>query len=124
MSRHSCRRGGFTLVEVMVSLVIFLVASMGLLPLLVGNLQANQNNHLHNQARRYASEVMAGLQVLDYAELPLVDDVTRDIDRITLHQEVALDQPAEDQCRLTVTASWQLQGRAHHYQLQAVRSAP
>ena len=36
------RDTGFTLVEVMVSLVIFLVASMGLLPLMLTHMQANQ----------------------------------------------------------------------------------
>ena len=37
------RDPGFTLVEVMVSLVIILVASMGLLPLLLTQMQANQD---------------------------------------------------------------------------------
>ena len=57
---------GFTLVEVMVSLVIFLFASMALLPLLVTTLKVNHENALHDQARRLASEVMAELQVVDY----------------------------------------------------------
>ncbi|NIQ11977.1 MAG: prepilin-type N-terminal cleavage/methylation domain-containing protein, partial [Gammaproteobacteria bacterium] len=63
---------GFTLVEVMVSLVIFLVASMGLLPLLLTNMQAGQANSLHSRARYLASEVMADLQIMDYASLEAV----------------------------------------------------
>jgi prepilin-type N-terminal cleavage/methylation domain-containing protein len=58
---------GFTLVEIMVSLVIFLIASMGLLPLLLTNLQVNQDNSLHARARRLADTAMAELQVIDYA---------------------------------------------------------
>ena len=65
---------GFTLVEVMVSLLIFLVASLGLLPLLMTNLQVNHGNRLHAQARRLAGEVMAELQVVDYASLTMVPD--------------------------------------------------
>ena len=122
--RANCHRGGFTLVELMVSLVIFLVASMGLLPLLVSNLQANQNNQLHGQARRLASEVMTTLQVLDYAALPQADGVQQQHGRITLSQEIETDQPAAEQCRLTVTAHWQQRGRTHQYQLQALRTAP
>lgn len=115
---------GFTLVEVMVSLVIFLVASMGLLPLLLTNLQVSQGNRLHAQARRLAGEVMAELQVTDYARLALADDERLLIGDIEIGQRVERNVPESDQSRITVTAYWRQQGHFHSYQLQTVRSAP
>ncbi len=115
---------GFTLTEVMVSLVIFLVASMGLLPLLHTNLQANRANRLHTQARRLAGEVMSELQVVDYARLAGVSGEPLLAGEIEIRQRVESNLPLPGQSRITVTARWQLRGRAHSYQLQSIRSGP
>jgi len=115
---------GFTLVEVMVSLLIFMVASMGLLPLLITNLQVNHGNSLHARAQRLVGEVMAELQVVDYAGLALVDGESLLIADVELQQQVEPNRPQLDQSRITVTAHWQQQGRSHRYQLQTIRSAP
>jgi prepilin-type N-terminal cleavage/methylation domain-containing protein len=120
---HGRGDNGFTLVEVMVSLVIFLIASMGLLPLLINNLQVNHGNSLHAQARRLAGEVMAELQVVDYACLPMVAAAPTVAQIEVLHQ-VEQNTPRPEQSRLTVTARWQQQGRTHDYRLQTIRSAP
>jgi prepilin-type N-terminal cleavage/methylation domain-containing protein len=61
-----CRQQGFTLIEVLVSRTIFLIASMGLVSLLLTGLRAGQNNALHGQARRLGGEAMAVLQSADY----------------------------------------------------------
>jgi prepilin-type N-terminal cleavage/methylation domain-containing protein len=124
MSQRIAHEGGFTLIEVMVSLMIFLVASMGLLPLLVTNLQANQNNLLHGQARRLASETMAILQASDYATLPMVSTTPFLSGDIELTQEITPDTPTGGQTSLTVTARWQRRGQQHRYQLQSIRTAP
>lgn len=123
-SCHGRGDKGFSLVEVMVSLVIFLIASMGLLPLLITNLQVNHGNSLHAQARRLAGEVMAELQVVDYASLPMIAAVPLSVAQIEVLHQVEQDTPQPDQSRLTVTARWQQQGRTHDYRLQTVRSAP
>ncbi|MDT8443582.1 MAG: prepilin-type N-terminal cleavage/methylation domain-containing protein [Desulfuromonadales bacterium] len=115
---------GFSLVEVMVSLVIFLITSMGLLPLLITNMQANQGNSLHAQARRLAGEIMAELQVVDYAGLAVIADEPLLVANIAIQKQVEQNLPQLDQSRITVTASWQQQGRTHAYQLQTIRSAP
>lgn len=115
---------GFSLVEVLVSLVIFLVASMGLLPLLMSNMQANQGNRLHAQARRLAGEAMAQLQVIDYSSLALAAGDSVLVGALEVQQEVEEDVPSTNQSRITVTALWQLKGQNHRYQLQTVRSAP
>jgi type IV pilus assembly protein PilV len=115
---------GFTLVEVMVSLVIFLVTSLGLLPLLMTGLQVNHDNSLHAQARRLAGEVMAELQVVDYVDLLMVTDEPLLVGDVELQRRVEQNIPQLDQSRITVTARWQKQGRTHRYQLQTIRSAP
>ena len=118
------REKGFTLVEVMVSLMIFLITSMGLLPLLISNLQVNYGNSLHTQAQRLAGEVMAELQVLDYAGLAMVADEPLLIAGVEIQQQIEANLPQLDQSRITVTANWQQRGQSHRYQLQTIRSAP
>ena len=118
------REKGFTLVEVMVSLMIFMIASMGLLPLLISNIQVNHGNTLHTQAQRLASEVMAKLQVLDYAGLALVADEPLLVDGVEIQQQIEANLPQPDQSRITVIANWQQRGQSHRYQLQTIRSAP
>ena len=115
---------GVTLVEVMVSLVIFLIASLGLLPLLITNLQVNHGNRLHAEARRLVGEVMAELQVADYASLATVADESILIADIEIQQQVEQNVPLLDQSRITVTARWQQRGQSHRYQLQTIRSSP
>ncbi len=115
---------GFSLVEVMVSLVIFLITSMGLLPLLITNMQVNHGNSLHTQARRLAGEIMAELQVVDYAGLAMIADEPLRIANIAIQQQIEQNLPQLDQSRITVTARWQQRGRTHTYQLQTIRSAP
>lgn len=115
---------GFSLVEVMVSLVIFLIASMGLLPLLMTNMQANQGNRLHAQARRLTGEVMAELQVVDYSSLAFAAGESFLVGELEVQQAVEADVPSTNQSRITVTALWQQQGQNHRYQLQTIRSAP
>jgi prepilin-type N-terminal cleavage/methylation domain-containing protein len=115
---------GFTLIELMVSLVIFLVASMGLLPLLINNLQINQGNGLHSQARRLAGEALATMQVIDYAELPSTSQLPSLHGKIELRREVETDQPQTGLSRLTVVACWEQAGKQHSYQLQSIRATP
>ena len=115
---------GFTLVELMVSLVIFLVASMGLLPLLITNMQVNQDNYLHNQARRLAGEALACMQVVDAAELAGISRLPSLHGPIELQRHVESDQPQAGLSRMTVVARWEQAGKQHSYRLQSIRSTP
>lgn len=114
----------FTLVEVMVSLVIFLITSMALLPLLLGSLQVNHDNSRNAQARRLASEIMAELQVIDYAGLIQAAETPLLVGDIEVQPQVEPDVPQSGQSRITVSAIWQQRGKNHRYQLQTVRSEP
>ena len=118
------RASGFTLVAVMVALVVFLVASMGLLPLLLTHMQANRELKLHATARRLASEVMAELQVVAYGRLDTLAEVPLREDGIEIRQGVDTTGLPNGQSRITVTAHWQLRDRPQRYQLQTIRSAP
>jgi prepilin-type N-terminal cleavage/methylation domain-containing protein len=117
-------KDGFTLVEVMVSLVIFLITSMGLLPLLLTSIQVNHDNSRNAQARRLAGEVMAELQVIDYAGLLLAAEVPLLVGDIEVQPRVERDVPHPGQSRITVSAVWQQRGENHRYRLQTVRTAP
>jgi prepilin-type N-terminal cleavage/methylation domain-containing protein len=77
---------GFSLVEVMVSLAIFLIASMGLVPLLLTSMRTGQRNALHGEARRLAGEAMAILQVADYGALPVLDGLSSGTGAVQLLQ--------------------------------------
>jgi prepilin-type N-terminal cleavage/methylation domain-containing protein len=115
---------GFTLVEVMVSLVIFMITSMGLLPLLLTSIQVNHDNGRNAQARRLAGEVMTELQVIDYAGLLLAAEVPLLVGDIEVQPMVERDVPLTGQSRITVSVVWQQRGQSHRYQLQTVRTAP
>jgi len=115
---------GFSLVELMVSLVIFLVASMGLLPLLITNLQVNRGNHLHDQARHLAGDTMARLQLVDSARLAAISTMPALIGDIEIEPRIEAGQPQSGLSRLTVTARWDQAGKQHSYQLQSIRATP
>jgi len=120
---HDGQRG-FSLVEVLVSLAIFLIASMGLVPLLLTGMRASQRNAMHGEARRLAGESMAVLQVADYGALPAFDGLPSGDGPIQLQHAVEGDLPEPGQTRLTVTATWRAAGQVHRYQLQSIRSQP
>ena len=115
---------GFTLTEVLVSLTIFLITSLGLLPLLLGGMHAGQRNALHGEARRLAGEALAALQVVDYPALPAFDGLPSSYGPIVVDRRIESETPDTGQTRLTVTASWEATGQQHRYQLQTIRSEP
>jgi hypothetical protein len=111
-------------VEVLISLAIFLIACMGLVPLLLTGMRTGQRNALHGEARRLAGETMAVLQVADYGALPVLDGLPSQSGSIRLTQTVESDVPETGQTLLTVSATWQAAGQMHRYQLQSIRSQP
>lgn len=117
-------QAGFSLVEVLVALTIFLIASLGLMSLLVTGMRVGQYNVLHGEARRVAGEALAALQIVDYEALPSYNGLPSSEGEIQLLRTVERDLPAVGQTRLTVTASWQRAGQEHSYQLQTLRSRP
>lgn len=118
-----CKAGGFSLVELLVAMTLFLVASMGLLPLLLGNLHANRNNLLHRQAQALAGSALARLQVVAYQQLSGIGTTNRQHGLIEVEELVEPETPTAGQAQITVTARWQEGSQTRRYQLQIVRSA-
>ena len=116
--------GGFTLVEVMVSLAVFLVAGTALLALLLTQIQANRSLRLHAKARSLAGATMAELQVVDYSRLGTLYAAPIRQDGIEIQHEFDAIGLPDGQGRITVSALWQHRGRQHRYRLQTVRAAP
>jgi prepilin-type N-terminal cleavage/methylation domain-containing protein len=124
MAATESRQQGFSLVEVLVALAIFLIASMALVPLLLTGMRAGQHNARHGEARCLAGEAMVALQVADYGTLPAFDGLPSGHGPIRLLRTVESDVPAPGQTRLTVTATWQTGAQVHRYQLQSLRTEP
>jgi prepilin-type N-terminal cleavage/methylation domain-containing protein len=118
------RKRGFSLVEVLVALSIFLIASMGLVPLLLTGMRTSQRNAQHGEARRLAGEALVALQVTDYGSLPAFDGLSSGSGTIRLLRSVECDSPEPGQTRLTVTATWQRGDQQFRYQLQTIRTRP
>ena len=125
MANPPCRcQQGFSLTEVLVALTIFLITSLGLLPLLIGGMHAGQRNALHGEARRLAGEALAALQVADYPALPAFDGLPSSSGPIVVERRIESETPDTGQTLLTVIASWEAAGQRHRYQLQTIRSEP
>ena len=115
---------GFTLVEVMVSLAVFLVASTALLSLLLTQMQANHDLRLHARARSLAGAAMAELQVVDYSRLEALSTAPLRQDGIEIRRRFDASGLPDGQGRITVSAHWQHRGRQHRYRLQTLRAVP
>ncbi|BCR04643.1 hypothetical protein DESUT3_17120 [Desulfuromonas versatilis] len=113
---------GFTLVELMVALLVFMVAVLGLAPLLVTNMHTGAKTDLRNQARVRAAEWMDQLQAMSYAALPGQAGTDND-PPFALTTVVEVDPVGfADQTRLTVTVGWNYRGEPYSYQLQTFRT--
>jgi prepilin-type N-terminal cleavage/methylation domain-containing protein len=115
---------GFTLVEVLVSLLIFLVTSLGLLPLLWTNMASGQNLGLHDRARELTGEAMAEMQAVEYESMEILGGIQLQQGPFVVDRDVVRDSPQSGQSHITVTTRWKNKGQWHSYQLQSVRSEP
>ena len=115
---------GFTLVEVMVSLAVFLVAVTALLALLLTQMQTNRNLRMLACARSLAGAAMAELQVVDYSRLEVLSAAPTRQYGIEVRRRFDTSGLPDGQGRITVSAHWQNRGRQQHYLLQTLRAAP
>ncbi|WP_020674716.1 type IV pilus modification PilV family protein [Geopsychrobacter electrodiphilus] len=114
---------GFSLVELMVALAIFMIAVLGMAPLLITHIRVNAENQLRSAAQDIAVEEMNRLQVLDYPDLAAVSaGPITERSLYSLVRTIEGDQPGTDQTRITVKVNWISRG-VKNYQLIAVRTA-
>ncbi len=115
---------GFSLVELMVALAIFMIAVLGMAPLLVTHIRVNSQNQLRTVAQDIAVEEMDRLQVMDYPDLAAVSsDPTTEKVVYSLVRTIETNQPSTDQTRIRVAVSWSHQGDSKNYQIVSVRTA-
>ncbi len=74
MTRHEEKQSGFTLIEVMISLLIFTVVLAGMAPAFVAQLKHNTNSAIRTEAIAAAQIVIDQLRVEDPATLPASGD--------------------------------------------------
>ncbi len=115
---------GFSLVELLVALTIFMIAVLGMAPLLITHIRVNSQNQLRTVAQDIAVEEMDRLQVVDYPDLAAVSaDPTTMRGTYSMVRTVETDQPGADQTRIKIAVSWSHQGSNKSYQIVAVRTA-
>ncbi|TYO99929.1 prepilin-type N-terminal cleavage/methylation domain-containing protein [Geothermobacter ehrlichii] len=118
---------GFTLIELMVAMVIFLIVSMGALPLMISNMHLNQRNAMRNVAIEVAGRWVEWLhsqkwRPTDTADLN-VPDVAATADTIDPRFSYAINcnEVVNDRrydCRVTVT--WNYRGQAYSYAVDTI----
>lgn len=68
--------GGFTLLEVMVSLFIFSIVGAGMAPAFIAHLRRNTQSEIRTGATAAAQLVLDNIRLLDTTSLPMSGDVT------------------------------------------------
>lgn len=118
---------GFTLVELMVAMAIFLIVSLGALPLMITNMHVNRRNQLRNEGIAIASRWVDWLHSKDWRPTGssdlLVPDVAQTADTIDPRFNYAIDcseavTNRRFDCRVDV--SWAYHGSDYHYATSTV----
>ena len=116
-------RAGFTLIEVLVAMVIFAIASLGLVQLMWTSTQRVSSNKKLSYAVTLAQEQVEHLRHLAFEEL----DGGADPDPWYLHNTpfsrgwtVALDPQNTDLKMVTISVSWDDRGAPQTYETQTM----
>lgn len=113
---------GFTLVELLVSLAIFMIVSLGALPLMITNMHLNQRNQIRNQATAVTGRWIDWLHSQDHrptGAAPLsVTDVNSTTDPLDSRFNYAIDCSQitvnrRFDCAVSVT--WNYRGESYSY---------
>ncbi len=123
-NHSSCR--GFSIVELMVALLLFMVAVLGLAPLLTSNMHADARNQLRAEARDVAMEKMDWLQALEFEDSELDVGKSTKNPRGNFRVETTVSAntgtTSDKQKKITVLVEWPYKGRTYNYQLVTVRT--
>jgi prepilin-type N-terminal cleavage/methylation domain-containing protein len=117
-------QAGFTLVEVIVAMVIFLVSASAVASMMYHSTVAVSQNNFTSQAITCAQASLEHLRMLDY------DDVSNDSDECAgdgitfdVEWEVTEDEPEDGTKTIVLTVSWSEKGEAKSYELETVYTA-
>ncbi len=119
---------GFTLVEVMISMVVLALGLLGSLVGVKAALDANYGSSLRMEATKVAQEQVEMARNMPYAGLaaiPASQDVYRQIRKdnakfIVRTETVPTANTAHNMTQLTVNVSWTLKGKNHLYKVQTI----
>ncbi|KAA0259348.1 type II secretion system protein [Deferribacter autotrophicus] len=115
------KKNGFTLIELIVALTIFLIAFLGLIPLLIKQVDANKMNHLRNVAVNIAQEKIDSLSVIDFNSLAnSMDNVSVDNNVYQVTTDVIDLNTYQKQ--INVTVSWKYKSKDYRVSMSLVRS--
>ncbi len=121
---------GFSLIELMVSLSIFMIVSLGALPLMISNMHLNQRNQVRNDSIAVASRWVDWLHTQSWRPTSTsalnVPDVAQAPDPIDSRFQYAIDctqivtVPANRRFDCDVTIDWTYRGQAHNYDTSTI----
>lgn len=110
---------GFSLVEVLLAMVIFAIASLAATNLMVGSTTMVSRNDATSQAINLAQMVMEDLRNIPFEEMQSgTDTFTNPQGReFSVAWEVAEDAPAEGMNTVNVSVSWDEKGTTQQYEI-------
>jgi prepilin-type N-terminal cleavage/methylation domain-containing protein len=113
---------GFTLIETLVSLGLFVVATAAIGGLLVSQIRMETSNTAKTTAISLASKELEDLRSLDYPSIPLSRTSTATVTGLTytVTSTAVFDTPANGLASITTTVSWTEPLGAQTYVLNAI----
>ena len=117
----------FTLIELIVAMSIFMIVSLGALPLMISNMHLNQRTQMHNEAHAVASRWVDWLHAQDWrptGTAPLVvPDVSQTTDSIDTRFQYAIDCTQITVNRrfdCDVSVDWSYKGQVYSYDTSTI----
>lgn len=115
---------GFTLIEVMVALVVFLIGVLGVSGMLVTTIQANRGATNRTRADQLLYQKVEELQSTPYSDIATGSDTATVAGVVfTRNWTVDTNDPIANVATITLTASWTERGRTTTVRSTTMRSA-
>jgi Tfp pilus assembly protein PilV len=115
-------QSGFTLIETVASVGLFVLAAAAVGTLLVSQLRMENSNMTTTEAISLATSELEYLRSLDYTSIPTSRTTTATIGPVTytVNSTAAFDIPAVSMASITTAVSWTDPIGAHSYTLNAI----
>jgi type II secretory pathway pseudopilin PulG len=115
-------QAGFTLVEAVVSLGLFVLATAAVAGLLVSQTRMETSNATTTTAITLAAQALEDLRALDYPNIPTSQTSTTKVGALTytVTSKAVFDTPAANLATITVTVSWTEPLGAKSYTLNSI----
>jgi prepilin-type N-terminal cleavage/methylation domain-containing protein len=113
---------GFSLIEVVVSLGLFVLAAAAVSSLLVSQMRMETSNATTTTAISLAARTLEDIRALDYADIPASQTSTTTVGGLTytVTSRAVFDTPSTGMASITATVRWNEPLGARSYTLNAV----